>query len=197
MQLFHPTQEQHLSLQSQIILPGAHVDDNWVLVSNGSSIITLLRLRYANTADEPGGEDRFIEFTIFDGHLTNDPIAVTTISIVEINDIPVVDLNGDNEGRNRVVEYTEADPPTLLIPQATLQDPDSSTLTKLTIEFKPFDIGNESLAFDLSVLPTGSTIESLAFDLSVLPTGSTITCNESPCNGTDLELNGTAPKSEY
>ena len=144
-------------------------------------ITTLLRLRYTNTADEPGGEDRFIEFTIFDGRLTNDPIAVTTISIVEINDVPVVDLNGDNEGRNRVVEYTEADPPKLLIPQATLQDPDSSTLTKLTIEFTPFDVGNESLAFDLSVLPSGSTI----------------TCNESPCNGTDLELSGTAPKVEY
>ena len=144
-------------------------------------VTTLLRLRYSNTADEPGGEDRLIEFTIFDGLLKNDPIAVTTISVEEINDVPVVDLNGDEEGTNVVVEYTEADPPTLLAPQATLQDPDSPTFTQLTIDFTPFDVGNESLAVDLSVLPTGSTI----------------TCNTSPCSGTSLELSGTALKEDY
>ena len=144
-------------------------------------ITTLQRLRYSNTADEPGGEDRFIEFTIFDGLLKNDPIAVTTITIIEVNDVPVVDLNGDGEGTNVVLEYTEADPPTRIAPMATLSDPDSPTFTQLTISFQPFDVGNESLAIDLSVLPSGSTI----------------TCNISPCNGTDLELSGTAQREDY
>ena len=64
---------------------------------------------------------------------------------------------------------------------ATLPDPDSPTFTQLTISFQPFDVGNESLAVDLSVLPSGSTI----------------TCNISPCNGTDLELSGTAQREDY
>ena len=144
-------------------------------------ITTLFRLRYSNTADEPGGEERVIQFTISDGRLTNNPIAETTISIMEVNDVPVIDLNGDDEGTGVVVEYTEADPPTLIVPQATLQDPDSPTFTQLTIDFEPFDIGNESLSVDLSVLPSGSSI----------------TCNISPCRGTSLVFTGIADNVDY
>ena len=144
-------------------------------------ITSLLRLRYTNNADELGGEERIITFTITDGVFTNDPIAVTTITIEEVNDVPVVDLNGGEEGTSTVVRYTEADPPTLIASQATLEDPDSPMLTELTIEFEAFDSDNESVAVDLSILPSGSSI----------------TCNLSPCNGTSLELTGTASREEY
>ena len=157
------------------------VEDPSLSTTRDFFITTLLRLRYINIADEPGGLERVIQFTISDGLLTNDPIAVTTISILEVNDVPVVDLNGDNDGRNVIVEYTEADPPTLIAPQATLQDPDSPTLTQLTIGFEPFDSGNESVAVDLSVLPLASNI----------------TCSVQDCNGTNLVLSGTADREDY
>ena len=144
-------------------------------------ITTLLRLRYTNNADELGGEERVITFTISDGVFNNDPIALTTITIEEVNDVPVVDLNGDGEGTSIAVEYTEADPPTLIAPMAMLEDPDSPMLTELIIDFEPFDAGNESLAVDLSILSSGSSI----------------TCNLSPCNGTRLELTGTASSIDY
>ena len=144
-------------------------------------ITTLLRLRYTNIADELGGEERVINFTIYDGVFTNDPIAVTRIAIEEVNDVPVVDLNGDNDGTSITVDYTEADPPTLLAPNAILEDPDSPNLSELTIEFEAFDTSSEYVAVDLSILPSGSSI----------------TCNLSPCNGTSLVLSGTAPLSDY
>ena len=144
-------------------------------------ITTLLRLRYTNIADELGEEERVVTFIISDGLFTNDPIAVARIAIEEVNDVPVVDLNGDNDGTSIIVEYTEADPPTLLTPDATLEDPDSPNLSELTVDFEAYDTGNESVAVDMSVLPSGSSIS----------------CNLSPCNGTSLKLSGTAPSSDY
>jgi hypothetical protein len=148
--------------------------------SNTSSLFVafLLRLRYTNTADEPLGVTRLITFTISDGVLANDPLAVTTIAVEAVNDAPVVDLNGDEEGMSVVVEYTEGDPPTLISPSATLQDADSPILTELTIDFTPFDVGDESLAVDL-------------------PSESSITCNLSPCNGTSLMLSGIGDREVY
>ena len=145
-------------------------------------ITTLLRLRYSNIADELGGEERVIEFTVSDGQLTNDPIAVTTISIVEVDDVPVLDLNGEGEpGTSVEVKYTEADPPTLIAADAVIEDPDSPLLTQMTIEFEPFDEGDESIAVDLGILSPGSGI----------------TCNLSPCNGTSLDLSGEGVKDDY
>ena len=144
-------------------------------------ITTLLRLRYTNIADELGGEERVVTFTISDGIFTNSPIAVTRIMIEEVNDVPVVDLNGDADGTSTIVEYTEADPPTLIASGAILKDPDSPNLSELTIQFDPFDGGNESVAVDLTTLAFGSGI----------------TCNLSPCNGTSLELSGTASRTDY
>ena len=144
-------------------------------------ITALVSVRYSNIADEPVGVDRLIEFTIFDGSRTNNPRASTTVNVVTINDVPVVDLNGDGDGVDGFVEYTEADPPILIASNAVLQDPDSLTLTEAFIEFTAFDTENESIAVDFSVLPIGSQI----------------TCNLSPCNGTRLVLSGTAPKADY
>ena len=144
-------------------------------------VTALLRLRYRNTADEPIGVNRLIEFTISDGRLTNDPIVSTTVSIVEINDVPVVDLNGDEDGVDGFVEYTESNPPILIAGSATLNDPDSPMLTQISIIFEAFDIGSESVAVDLNILPSGSPI----------------TCNVSPCNGTNLVLSGSAPGVDY
>ena len=144
-------------------------------------ITSLLRLRYTNIANELGGNERRIQFTAFDGRLTNDPIAETIITITEINDVPVLDLNGGNDGTSVVVEYTEADPPTLIASDATLEDPDSPNLTELTIAFEPFDIGSESIAIDLDAVSSESGI----------------TCNVFPCNGTNLELSGSGSQVDY
>ena len=139
-------------------------------------ITVLVSLRYVNKENEPVAVDRNIEFVIFDGARVNDEPANTTIKVMTINDVPVVNLN-----ENNVVQYIEGSSPTRIASNVELEDPDSMFFTELLIDFTPFDSGNESIALNLSVLPAGSPI----------------TCHVPSCNGTNLNLSGSAPRSDY
>jgi len=144
-------------------------------------ITVLLSIRYNNIADEPLEETRVIEFTVFDGRRENSPRARTSITIQTTNDIPVVDLNGASvQGENGLLQYREAMPAILIAPDLIIEDPDSSMLTMASVRLaQVFDLNNESLSLDTSLIPGG------------------IVCVPSSCTATELTLTGPADKGLY
>lgn len=144
-------------------------------------ITVLLSIRYNNIADEPLEETRVIEFTVFDGRRENSPRARTSITIQTTNDIPVVDLNGASvQGENGLLQYREAMPAILIAPVLVIEDPDSSMLTMASVRLaQVFDLNNESLSLDTSLIPGG------------------VVCVPSSCNATELTLTGPADKGLY
>lgn len=158
----------------------ASVDGDGPRATANVFITALLNLRYANTLEEPMDVDRIIEFTVFDGLRTNNPRAQTIVNVIITDDIPVLDLNGGGSGRNNVIGYVESSPPTLLIEDLIVVDPDSFSFTgaRAAIE-RVFDVGNETLALDTSML------------------GTTISCVPASCNGTSIIVTGSASLAAY
>ena len=99
---------------------------------------TLLRTAmYENTIADPGKPStimRIIAFTVFDGERYNSPVAETFLTFASVNDPPMLDLNGDEPGRNYSVEFTEeSDPVILTNDNFTLVDIDSDMLTEARV----------------------------------------------------------------
>jgi large repetitive protein len=95
-----------------------------------------------------------------DGTLLSN-IATVTITITPVNDAPAIDLdaddNGGTGGANYAITFTENDPVTLLEDpvDASITDPDSSTLITLTVTLTNLlDTGFELLDVDLTGFPT-------------------------------------------
>ena len=141
-------------------------------------ITALLSVRYNNFADEPIGVDRVIQLSVSDGLRTGS--AFTTIRIETIDDVPSLDLNGFDFGVSTTARYTESSPPVRLAPSLILSDPDSPNIVEATARIEQvFDVGNESIAFDVSRLPTG------------------VTCAPASCNGTEIRITGAAFQPNY
>ena len=141
-------------------------------------ITALLSVRYNNIADEPLGIDRVIRFTVSDGLRTG--TATTTIRIETIDDVPRLDLNGGLGGVSTTADYRESSAPVLLASQLILSDPDSPNIVQATARIEQvFDMGNESIAFDTALLPSG------------------VTCSPVSCNGTDIRITGVGFQSNY
>ena len=141
-------------------------------------ITALLSVRYNNIADEPLGIDRVIRFTVSDGLRTG--TATTTVRIETIDDVPSIDLNGALGGVSTTAEYRESSAPILLAPQLVLNDPDSPSIIEATARIEQvFDMGNESIAFDTALIPSG------------------VTCNPVSCNGTSIRITGAGFQSNY
>ena len=150
------------------------------LASTTDFITVLLSIRYNNLADEPVGDMRVIEFTVFDGVNVNDPKTITTINIQTVNDIPVNDLNGpDEEGENGFAQYIEGSPALFIAQNLFITEPDNEQLTHAMMSFEQvYDEGNETIAINEDFLPVG------------------VVCVPS-CNGTSINLIGPADRSEY
>ena len=98
----------------------------------------LLRtVMYENTIANPGKPNttmRVITFTLFDGERYNDPAAETLLMFASVNDPPILDLNGDEPGKDYTVQFTEeGDPVTLTNENYTLVDIDSEILTEARV----------------------------------------------------------------
>ena len=140
-------------------------------------ITALLSVRYNNFADEPQGVDRMIRLTVSDGLRTGS--ALTTIRIETIDDVPILRLNGAL-GVSKTTEYTESFPPTLLAGGLTVEDSDSPNIVGARARIEQvFDMGNESIAFDSGLLPSG------------------VICMPASCNGTDITISGAAFQDDY
>ncbi len=151
-------------------------------VTDNRFITALVFLRYRNLANEPFDVDRTIEFTVSDGRYFNNPRTVTTINIIAVNDIPMVDLNGAREGGlDASVVYDESGPPFNIVPNLLVLDSDSFILTRAEAHIEQvFDEGNETIAVDASL--------AASFGLTCIPV---------TCNGTALTIEGSAAQPSY
>ena len=150
-------------------------------VTPNNFITVLISIRYRNIANEPVDTPRIIEFSVSDGARTNNPPARTTINVVTFDDPPNLDLSSTQAGINAESDYTEADPPTFIIPDATIQDEDSNMISEARARIEEvFDVGSERLIIDLS-----------------LASAAGISCTPSNCEGTDIQLSGQSSISNY
>ena len=137
----------------------------------------LLNIRYTNMANEPLAGDRFISFVVFDGIYTNN--ATTTVTVISVNDVPLVDLNGDDAGLSTTVQFTEGQSAVQVAPLGVVTDPDSDISTFSVKLHQVFDVGSEVIAIDSGLIPSG------------------VSCDPSSCAGTELTLTGPASPSQY
>lgn len=122
---------------------------------------TLLTLQYLNSADEPSGGQRQVQFTASDGLLESEP-AIATVTFVLVNDPPVIILDA---GGDFSTFYEENGPPVPLVNlrSAEIADPDSPNLSYLFIRIEN--------AFDgeLELVNYSSPVEGLIEDIQVAP----------------------------
>ena len=92
----------------------------------------LQTVQYDNTAIEPSMPAvRVISFSASDGTLVS-PVASTFVTIIHINDPPVLQLIGENN-----LTFTEGSPPLLLLPTGlSLTDNDNTTALSVTISLQ-------------------------------------------------------------
>jgi VCBS repeat-containing protein len=128
---------------------------------------------YSNSSENPATGDRLIAVTASDGTDSSDPAAISTISIVAVNDPPLLDLDADNSsgagGNNYQATFTEGDA-NLAVADAgdiSIADPDNTTIASATITLtNPFD-EEESLSVS-GDLPDGITASSYDPDTGIL-----------------------------
>ena len=135
------------------------------------------QISYENTdTDNPTTGDRTVRFVLTDGDGGTSANYDTTVSVAGVNDAPVIDLNGpDDGGVNFSTTFNEDDAPvSVTSPQATLTDVDGSTYNQLTIDLGGFvDGGNEKISFAGTVFSyTGTntqvvTVGSSDFNISL------------------------------
>ncbi|MCE5228932.1 cadherin domain-containing protein [bacterium] len=95
----------------------------------------LRTLAYNNASHTPTPTTRVIEVVANDG--TNLSAARTiTVTVVPVNDKPVVDLNGSSYGVNQTVSFYPGGPVTIA-PAGALTDPDGGSLTSMTLTLAP------------------------------------------------------------
>ena len=145
-------------------------------------ITALVLLRYRNLDNEPRDVPRTIEFTVSDGRFFSSPRTVTTINILAVNDVPVVDLNGQSQGGlDASVDYDESGPPLNIVPNLLVLDSDTFMLYNASARIEQiFDEGNETIAVDLAMI-----------------TSRNLTCIPASCNGTSLTIAGIATQTTY
>ncbi len=91
---------------------------------------------YNNTSDNPSTANRTIQVVTNDGQGSS-LVREATISVVRVNDAPVLDLNGNDLGSNTTISYRGNDPLTKIAPAGTVLDIDSVNFNggSLRVEF--------------------------------------------------------------
>ena len=156
--------------------------DGGTYLPNTALDALLQGVKYENLDQSPTAGDRTLTFTATDtGGLTSAP-AVATITVVPVNDVPVLDLNSGatpaDASRDNAVTFTEGDAPiSVAALAADVSDITEADVTKLTIvaagvqdgSFENVTIGGRT--FDLSADSTqtatiGGTSVQIAYDAS-------------------------------
>ncbi len=135
----------------------------------GDVAAVLLSVTYDNTLASPSAEQRLIEFAVSDGISVSTAMTFVTFSLV--NDPPVIDLSGPQQGLDFETEFFEGSPPIpVASPDVSVRDVDSPFLQSALIQLIPSP-GNEQeegLDFDVSLVhpslvvtssPGGITVE--------------------------------------
>jgi hypothetical protein len=143
---------------------------------------TILRgLQYNNTSDTPTG--RTLTVTAYDQQaiLSASSEATDTISVTQVNDAPVTDLNGAPAGTDNTADFTEQTA-VLIAPSATILDVDSANLTSLTAT--------------LTARPDGDAVESLALNAAAAAAAAGLTVSYVAATGV-LSITGSASTATY
>ena len=113
--------------------------------------VVLRTLQYNNSIDEPEGGNRTISFIVSDNFDTSD-VVNATVTVININDYPILDLNRDIPTFNNFVSYTEGQGPLLLANESlSLMDHDHLFLqgARIVLQNAP-DEDHEVLAANAS-----------------------------------------------
>ena len=135
---------------------------------------------YENASQAPSAGARTLTFTATDASNLTSPSAVATITVVPVNDQPLIDLNGPatsgDSDVNTAVTFTEGDTPvmvaTLVADVNDITENDITTLTivagsnpdgtaeKIVIAGKTFDLATTAI----QTATVGGTTVSIAYD---------------------------------
>ena len=140
-------------LQVASVPPGmSMIYEGYVLSLSGMLSLPMFEavirtMTYDNTANEPLGDSRQLLFTVTDAPFV--VTAMTDISIVFVNDLPVLQL------MFMMSEYSEGDGAVQVLESVSISDSDNTTLVSASITFTAPDGELEILSVDT----TGSNIE--------------------------------------
>jgi RHS repeat-associated protein len=106
----------------------------------------LRTIRYNNTSQNPTPTPRTINFVVNDGS-TNSAVVASTVSVVPVNDAPVLDLNGSTAGINFSTTFTEDSGFTAIVSsRLSLSDVDNTRMNSATVRIRSLsDPGAEFL----------------------------------------------------
>ena len=141
------------SLDVNAIGSGLNVTyENGVLLISGTATLETYRLvlttlRYANASQDPDVADRQIQVVVNDGTSSSTPL-LQIVSIISINDPPVVDLNGAGSGVDFNTNfYIQWRPVRISDPNMLLIDQDDTSLLSVSVKLVEFPDGSaESLS---------------------------------------------------
>lgn len=111
--------------------------------------ILLSTLSYLNEAEEPSTQNRLVTFVANDGELSS-VVAVTNITVLPVNDPPVVFLSGTG-ATNYSTQYTENRAAVPLTLNSQVIDSDSNVFTMLRIELVNHKLGDTVTANNISL----------------------------------------------
>ncbi len=114
----------------------------------------LRTITFENRLHDPNIHDRIVAFTVSDG-IASSNIVTSTVKVQAINDLPVIDLNGEeNPGMNVVVQFDMPHwngDPLPISKDVEIQDLDDSSLISATVTLSNRPDGqSEYLAIDTS-----------------------------------------------
>ncbi|MET0099237.1 Ig-like domain-containing protein [Limnospira platensis] len=132
----------------------------------------LATVTYINRSLDPNTSDRRIEVVVNDGRDNNNPLAVSTISVVAVNDPPVIDLDTTNSvagGNNFATTFERGGEPVAIASNnVSITDPDNTTIQSATITLtNPINREDEGLSV-IGGLPGGITAEAYNPETGVL-----------------------------
>ena len=161
------------SPNANITVTSSVVDGNIVLTLTGNATkaeyqALIDSITFKNTSDNPTTNDRSITVTVNDGAL-NSAASSTAVTVVPVNDAPVLDLNGPAGGANSTTIFTEGNSALKVMPFMTITDPDSPTFKGATVTLtNPQD--NDQLYFattNAKIAVTSATVDGkLVFTLT-------------------------------
>ncbi|MBE9160631.1 putative Ig domain-containing protein [Nodosilinea sp. LEGE 06152] len=106
----------------------------------------LRTVRYNNTSQNPDPTPRIITLVVNDGTAPS-ALVTSTVTIVPVNDAPVLDLNGAATGLNASSTFTEDAGFTPIVSSLNLSDVDSPSINGAAVSIRNLsDLGQEFLA---------------------------------------------------
>ena len=109
----------------------------------GDYLAILNDIRYSNNEEEPTPGVRLVEFRTSDERFTS--LSLTAISVIEVNDVPVLFLSSAQLSDPIEASYTQGALPVLFIFGANIVDRDSN-IVRTTVKIQIFDSGEEIIS---------------------------------------------------